>query len=403
MNKEQYEIQRKQLLSQAQKHIDEGKLEAFEAKKTEIEALDTKFEDEAKALSNFKAIYGDNHIAAKFEDHAVKLENGTVVATLNPTNNFNEKEVNSMKMKNAMEVKAFQNYIALGGDMRTMTEDMRNAVTTSGAGAVLPVDIFKRLITDGKYSDLLHRATIINQGAAGTVKIPLADSHSASWKAETDSVNPTNPTLTSIDLGGKELMRAIQYSAAVDSLAIDNFVDIIATLVSSETVETLERSFVSGNTANGEPHNGLQNLTWTPDTNAVITDTVDTDLTAADVAKGLSMMPQKYSRNAILIMNANTAYNTVGLFKGTSEYAYSMADGASTFMKKEIIINEHCADNEIYIVDPKELYVRFAMMPAVEVDKSSGFLSATTSMRCLTVVDYAWNTAACVKVAKKTA
>ena len=101
---------------------------------------------------------------------------------------------------------------------------------------------------------------------------------------------------------------------------------------------------------------------------------------------------------AILLMNANTAYNTVGLFKGTSEYAYSLADGAARFMGKEIHISEYCADNEIYIIDPAQLYVRFAMQPVVEGDKSVGFMSAANTMRCLTVVDFAWNTAAAVRV-----
>ena len=67
-------------------------------------------------------------------------------------------------------------------------------------------------------------------------------------------------------------------------------------------------------------------------------------------------------------------------------------------MSKEIHISEYCADNEIYIVDPKQLYVRFAMDPVVDVDESVGFLSGTSTMRCLAVVDFAWNPDACVRV-----
>ena len=166
-------------------------------------------------------------------------------------------------------------------------------------------------------------------------------------------------------------------------------------LCASEVVETLENAFITGDADSDAPHDGLQNLTWTPNTNAV---EATTAITAADVAKGLSLLPQKYARNAILLMNANTAYNTVGLFKGTSEYAYSLADGAARFMGKEIHISEYCADNDIYIIDPAQLYVRFAKQPVVEVDKSVGFTSATNTMRCLTVVDFAWNTAAAVRV-----
>lgn len=293
-----------------------------------------------------------------------------------------------------IEIRAFQKFIA-EGSMKNLTVEERAGLTTSGAGAVMPVEIYNRMITNGKYSDLLSRATVMNMSGAGTVKIPIASNNTATWKEELTAITAASPTLTSIDLGGKELMRAIQYSAAVEHMSADQFITWMADLCASEVVETLENAFVTSNTDSDAPHNGLQGLTWTPDTNAV---EVTTAITAADVAKGLSLLPQKYARNAILLMNANTAYNTVGLFKGTSEYAYSLADGAARFMSKEINISEYCADNEIFVIDPAQLYVRFAMQPVVEVDKSVGFLSAANTMRCLTVVDFAWNTAATVRV-----
>ena len=70
-------------------------------------------------------------------------------------------------------------------------------------------------------------------------------------------------------------------------------------------------------------------------------------------------------------------------------------------MAREIVVNEHCNNDMIFVVDPAQFYVRFAMQPTLEVDRSSGFLSANTNMRCLCVVDYAWNPAAYVKVCKK--
>lgn len=293
-----------------------------------------------------------------------------------------------------IEIRAFQKFIAQG-TMQNLTAEERAGLTTSGSGAVMPVDIYNHMITDSKYSDLLSRATVMNVSDAGTLKVPVASSNTATWKEELAAVTATSPTLTSIDLGGKELMRVVQYSAAVEHMTAEQFTAWMADLCASEVVETLENAFITGDTDSDAPHDGLQNLTWTPNTNAV---EATTAISASDVAKGLSLLPQKYARNAILLMNANTAYNTVGLFKGTSEYAYSLADGAARFMGKEIHISEYCADNEIYIIDPAQLYVRFAKQPVVEVDKSVGFTSATNTMRCLTVVDFAWNTAAAVRV-----
>lgn len=296
------------------------------------------------------------------------------------------------KMDN-IELRAFQKYISTG-TMKNLTTEERAGLKTSGAGAVMPVEIFSQMIRNEKYSDLLSRANVMYITGAGTVKVPIASTNTATWKTELEAVGADAPTLSSLDLAGKELMRAIQYSAAVEHMTAEQFTSWMSDTCAAEVVETLESTFITGSEGTA-PHNGLQHLTWTPNTNEV---EVSGSITAADVAKGLSLLPQKYARNAILLMNANTAYNTVGLFKGTNEYAYSMTDGASHFMKKEINISEYCADNEIYIVDPKQLYVRFAMNPVIEVDRSVGFLSAANTMRCLTVVDFAWNPSACVRV-----
>lgn len=303
-------------------------------------------------------------------------------------------EKNNVEQKETMEMRAFQRYVA-EGTLKNLSTEERAALTTSGSGAVMPTEIFNSLITNEKYSDLLSRATVINLSGAGTLKVPVASHNTAVWKEENAAVTPETPTLTSLDLGGKEMMRAIQYSAAVRHMSTSEFTAWMSDLCASELVETLESAFVTGSTEEDAPHNGLQHLVWTKDKNAV---EAAAAMEAADVAKGLSLLPQKYARNAILLMNANTAYNTVGLFKGTSEYAYSLADGAARFMSKEIHISEYCADNEIYIVDPKQLYVRFAMDPVVDVDESVGFLSGTSTMRCLAVVDFAWNPDACVRV-----
>ena len=65
---------------------------------------------------------------------------------------------------------------------------------------------------------------------------------------------------------------------------------------------------------------------------------------------------------------------------------------------REVVISEHMPANTIYIVDPRELYVRFAMPIQIEADRSSGFTSASINLRALCVVDAAWNAAAAVKI-----
>ena len=58
MTKEIYNIQRQKLMDDAQKLLDEGKTAEAQAKMKEVEALDAKFEEEAKIQANLNALAG---------------------------------------------------------------------------------------------------------------------------------------------------------------------------------------------------------------------------------------------------------------------------------------------------------------------------------------------------------
>ena len=297
-----------------------------------------------------------------------------------------------------IEMRAFQKYITTG--IKNVTEAEERALNLAGSAAVLPVDVHKTLITSEKYSDLLNRATIINQGGAGKIYIPIASNTAASWKVEnTDLISgnsiEASPTLTRLELGGHELMRLMQMSAASASMAVGGFTELMLQLLSTEVIETLEKSFISGSGA-GQPK-GLENLTWTKDVNKITTADASTAISAADIASALSLLPQKYARNAIILVNSDMFY-TISQYFGTAEYAFSLSDGANTFLGKQIVVSEHIPDDTVFAVDPKELYVRFADPLAIEADKSAGFQTASIWLRALAVVDAVWNPAACVSV-----
>ena len=298
-----------------------------------------------------------------------------------------------------LEIRALQKYLT----RQIMDEPEKRALTTTGAAVVIPSSVSNKLITSEKYSDLLYRATVINDGKPGKISIPIASNTAASWKLENYFTTTTTgsttyeaaPTMTNLELSGYELYRWMRMSAASYSLASDDFQSMMLNLLSSEVIETLEKGFIDG-TGTDQPK-GLDNLTWTTGTNEILTASAATPIAAAHLAEALSLLPQKYARGAILLVNSDMAYN-LSQFKGTTEYAYNMADGATKFLGHEIVVSEHMADDTAYWVDPKQLYVRFAMPIAIEANSSSGFTAAAIDMRALTVVDSAWSPSACVRV-----
>lgn len=308
-------------------------------------------------------------------------------------------ERNNKNMDNEnIEIRSFQKYIT--GGMKTMTDVEQRALAVSGSAAVMPVLIAKELITGSKYSDLLHRATVFEESGASTLKVPIASATAASWKIENSSVDgeaasyEAAPTLTSLDLKGYELYRWMRISAAASSLSTGNFQEMMLELLASEVIEALEKSFIDG-TGTGQPK-GLESLTWNAG-NKVTTTNSSTPIAASHIAEALSFLPQRHARNAIILVNADTLYN-ISMFKGTSEYAFDLSTGATKFMGHDIIVNEHVADDTVYIVNPKGLYVRFAAPIQVEANNSSGFTSAAIDLRALCVADAQWDPSACVSV-----
>lgn len=296
-----------------------------------------------------------------------------------------------------LEVRSLQKYITSG--YKHMDEQEQRALNVSGSGVVIPTSVMERLITDEKYSTLLNQATVFNEPRAGKISIPIASNTSASWKIENSDVNGSaatyeaSPSLTNLELGGFELYRWARISAAAHSLSTEGFEQMLLQVLGAEVVETLEEAFVKGS-GSAQPK-GLDNLTYVLNTNLV---EATTAIGAADIAKAVGLLPAKYARNSIVMMNTSTLAD-VALLKGTTEFAYDLSTGAQSFLGHPIVVNEHVADDVIYIVDPKELYVRFSMPMALEANTASGFTKASVDLRALTVVDAAWNPKAVVKVA----
>ncbi|MBP1920957.1 phage major capsid protein [Youngiibacter multivorans] len=329
------------------------------------------------------------------------LNEGVVIRTfgINGTNTMTGGTKAMEDTNKELEVRSFQRYLA--GEYNLMNDTEKRALDMSGSAAVVPLEIANKLLTSDKYSDLLHRATVISNGAPGNIQIPIASATAAAWKLENSEVDGSEvayeaaPTLTYLSLGGYELFRHMRVSAAAASMATGSFQNMMLELLQGEVIEALEKSFIDGS-GTGQPK-GLANLTWDA-TNQKLTASSITPIAPADIAGALALLPNKYARNAVIIANTDTVFNTMGLFKGTTEFAYNLADAAEKFMGHQIIINEHVADDVIYIVDPSQLYVRFAMPIQVEANRASGFTSASIDLRALTVVDAVWNPKACARV-----
>lgn len=398
-------------------------MQLYNARADEAEKLEKELEKDGLDAETVEAVKASLHsitveaekIASMLEswdEPAAKPEGGArafnPLATMEMrSRNFNIGGISNMENNNNnnAEIRSFQRFLSVG--IKGMSAEEQRSLNTSGAAAVLPVEIYNELITDSKYSDLLQRAKVFNEQGAGKLYIPIASANSAAWHTELAAGTEASPTLTKIELGGYELMRLMTMSAAAESMTEAGFKSAMLQLLGAELVETLEYSFING-TGSGQPK-GLSALTWITSgsgQNAIVTAETSTsgtfnEISFKDIAKGLSLLRQKYARGAILLMNADTAYNTISAADDSAGAPiFNLGEVAKSVLGHEIVISEHVAADTVYIVDPRELYVRFSMPVQIEADRSSGFTSASVNMRALCVVDAAWNPAACVRITK---
>lgn len=323
------------------------------------------------------------------------------LATMEMRSNNSKRGISDMENNNekrAAEMRSFQRFLSVG--IKGMTDEEQRSLTTSGAAAVLPLEIYNALITDSKYSDLLQRAKVFNEYRVGKLAIPVASANVATWHNELENGTEASAKLTKIELGGYELMRLMTMSAAVDSMTEESFKSAMLQLLGAELIETLEYSFVNGSGEN-QPA-GLSALEWDTSKNAIEASAAN-GISIIEIANGISMLPQKYARGAILLMNASMALTLATATHGSGEFVFNVGEAAQSILGHEIVISEHVPTDTVYIVDPRELYVRFSMPVQVESDRSSGFTSASVNLRALCVVDAAWNPAACVRVTKAAA
>ena len=296
----------------------------------------------------------------------------------------------STNMEN-LELRAFQKMVTTG--MKTMTDEEQRSLNLSGSAVVIPQSIHNNLITSEKYSDLLYRATQFNDARPGKIQVPIASNNNGVFHTELAPIGEASPTLTSLELGGFEIARLLQISASASSMASPEFETMLENLLASEVLVGIEESVIKG-TGTGEPK-GLKNLTWTVGTNAV---TATTSIKVADIASALGLLPAKYSKGAVILMNSKTLYTLAQAESTGGSYAFNLAEASEKFMGKELVLNEHIEDNYAYLVNPRELYIRWSMPLQMEVDKSAGFTSFSQYLRAAAVMDAKWNQKACVQV-----
>lgn len=298
MTKEQYMEKRTGLMNQAKELIDKGDLEAFKEKRDEVEALDARFENEAKALADLEAMNGK---AVKIPEGMGKPGDGegTGASSAQDEDRFSGMDYRVAFMKNVLKGEPIPERFK-NADANTKTTDI---------GSVIPTTVLEKIIEKlesvGMILPLVTRTAI-----KGGVQIPTSTVKPvASWVAEGKGSDRQKKTTGNISFAYHKLRCAVSVSLEVDTMALTVFETTLINNVVEAMTKALEQAIIDGD-GSGKPKGILSET---------VNDGQNIDVAKADkfsyqtLVDAEAALPLAYENGAVWFMTKATFMKFVGM------------------------------------------------------------------------------------------
>lgn len=246
MKKEVYNEQRTALLAAAQTALEAGDMEAFEARTGEVEALDARFEAEARAQANLDALAGRGVGGSPMQGAAgagaVDLTGGAGAPVDAGDDPLNDR---------AYRV-SFMNYVMHGERIPAKLSNSDETTKTTDGSVLVPTVVLERIIE--KMEHVGHILPLVTRTAyKGGVKVPVSTVKPvATWVAEGAGSDKQKKTVGMISFSYNKLRCAVSMTLEMDVMALPVFETTFVNNVSEAMVKALEQSILLG-TGAGQP------------------------------------------------------------------------------------------------------------------------------------------------------
>ena len=347
MKLEEFNAKVAELKAEGTKLAQEGKLDAAEAKKKEIEALVASFQAEKEAVAEENAIAKDSTIQANFQSEQ----------TLGEENKTMEKmyDASSVEYKNA-----FLKHISGRDDQMTKLENEAFVHTTQNTPNVLPTTMLNKIwdlvsknhvivgdVTTYRTSTILEvvKHTAIVQGAAAV-------------KAENVANDDEQNTFVKVTLSGKDFVKSVEISYAEAKMSIEALEGYLVQEISTSIGEAIADDMVSQIESDLNNDNKV---------NAAVSGT----LSFADVTGAFAKL--KRNSKTVVYCSQATLYNyIVGMTNSAGQLIYqaNANEGANgVLLGAKVKIEDSVADGKILMGDPQRVVNNIVQDILVETDK----------------------------------
>lgn len=287
MNREEYLKLRNELLEAAQKAVEAGDSETFEAKAKEVEELDAKFEKSAQQQADLNALKG----------------------AVRPPVEMAKSEGISSSNAELEYRKAFMNYVMKGTPLPAM-QNTDYQTTTSDVGAVIPTTVLNKIVEKiEKVGNILNRVT--RTYYKGGVVVPTsAAKPTAEWVAERGDVDTQKKAVGSVTFAYNKLKVKVAVSLEVSVVTLDIFEKTLIDQVSQAMARALDGGIVNGRgTATyHEPEGILKASNLIPEQNVNVTE--ENAIGYTNWIGMEALLPEGYD-DAIYVMNKKTFVSQV--------------------------------------------------------------------------------------------
>jgi len=328
-NQQEYTELRNKMIEEANALLNEGNIEASNAKQEEIKQLDNEWDEYAKAQANLNAL---NNVKPPVN----VFRNGVIDSTANAGS---DNVYNSDDYK-----KAFMNYVIKGAPIPSQFKNADANTKTTDVGEVIPETTMQKIIEKIEATGMIL-PLVTRTAYKGGLTIPTSNVKPvATWVAEGAGSDKQKKTTGSITFGYHKLRCAISASLEVDTMAYPVFETTFVNNVVEAMTKALEQAIISGD-GNGKPK-GILAETAPDGQNIDIEGAEDINyslLVAAEAA-----LPLAYENGAVWFMTKKTFMAFVGMVDNNGQPIARVNYGIGgrperTLLGRPVVLNDYMA------------------------------------------------------------
>lgn len=264
------------MLDEAQALLDEGDMDAYNARMEDVRTFDAEYSAYAEAQANIAAERGNVSMVNVLSEQGRQEVVSSMRASM-------EQDDRGYRM-------AFMNFVLNGTAIPAEFRNEDQYTTTSDVTAVIPNTILDRIVEKmEKTGTILNKVT--RTFYKGGVSVPTSTAKPvATWTTERGTTDKQKKGVTSITFAYHKLKCVVAVSLTVENVTLEVFERTLANNIAEAMVKALESAIVAG-TGEGQPK-GV--LTETAPTGQNVDIAAGKDVTYKDLAKAEGALPAAY-------------------------------------------------------------------------------------------------------------